>query len=508
MESIQPKAANAGSFARESDPVKAILPNDDGFRSAASFSNITSEVAVVWRPGEEKDSVTKVSYTVEGGVRRPQIDGLLSLLRTYKPDVNVYILLSRPPSNDPNDATLSFVFSNTPISSELRRVDAPKKLLWGYERPMGNKAGVDLIGIEPNPGPTIVEIVEKPKSKGKNKGKKKPKSKQQQGRGANHLAVYEPKAKPGIMSKIPRFNSNSHLLAYMRCLNDPFNSPPCRSGVGTALPTGVWTAYARVPTATNGSGQASYVFYPGRLTNMMLSSGSTGAPYTWASFNTPPQVAAAAILYERFRVTAAGIRVFPTQASTADSGVISMGLIPSLNSAANAQQFGIITGGGNYGYVEYPTYAEVSVAPFKQGMTCFWRPQDPISFSFGGYSGYSFAGGTFDNIFAIPFIVVGLSGCSASAAFDIEFIAHYESTITSGNAGVVSLQRAPATSDASALAASDKVFGATNRTAIPGTSRSFSASQGTNTSSSLSGLGKLAWDFGSSMLPGIVEALL
>jgi len=324
------------------------------------------------------------------------------------------------------------------------------------------KALVDLVGVELNPGP--------PKKQNK---PKKPQTKMVKSRIGRLTQINNPtqaRAAPG-RNPNPRTMSMGlqHLGAYMRCLNDPFNEPPARPGVGCALPTGLMTCYLRYLLTTTGGGSGSFVFVPSRMASPIMSSGTTSAPYTYGSAgNDYPQKTAIAALYEKVRLLASGVRIMPTMNSTNDAGSISTALIPGLR-AADVTNFGqVSTGAATIGYQEYPNFAQTLVSPFKVGATILWRPQDPNSFVFREGPLTDTVSSIGDSLQNQPFMVAGFSGTAGSATWIVEFIAHYEGTIAGGNAGVVDLQRAPPTSDLQALKAADLVFGTDNRTTFPG----------------------------------------
>jgi len=339
-------------------------------------------------------------------------------------------------------------------------------------------AGVPELIEDDVPSPRLVCIESNPGPPKRGKGKKAKKGKGNKGK-KGMLIPHEARAVPGRfgntirLGRSPSMGFPDHIKRYQQLLNNPFDHPPVRVGVGCAVPTGLMTCYIRQGASCAASGNTAFIFYPGRLVNApIMNTNQTTAPYTWSSFATFPQAANINSIYEKVRLIAAGVRIMPTQPSTADQGVISCGLMPSLRSS-DLNNFGVqTTAAGTIGLVEYPSLTESTVIPFKRGASIFWRPQDSNSFNFQETYLVDTALST-TTLTGVPFMYAGLSGCAATAAFELEFIAHYEGVIAAGNAGVVDQSRSPATPDHHALLAADGVFQGSNRTGVPGTEGGF-----------------------------------
>jgi hypothetical protein len=329
-------------------------------------------------------------------------------------------------------------------------------------------ASYDLVGIESNPGPPAKKK-QKMTKMGKNVGK------------VGQLVVQKStgaRARPGVNPN-PRSMTMgiSHLVEYMRNLNNPFDYPPARPGVGCAVPTGLFSCYFRGTFAGIPSTGISLVFLPNRLQFPVMLSTSAASTYTygpWSAISQFPQYPAVTALYEKARLLSGGVRLIPTTNSTNDGGQISSALVPSVR-VADVNAFGQITSTtATQGFNEYPNYPETLVTPFRDGSTVFWRPQDPNSFVFKESiltdNATASASSSFsqETLQGQPFIVFGINGTTTGASCVFEFIAHYEGTIAAGNAGVIELKRSPPTNDGTAIAAADKVFGYGNRTSVPG----------------------------------------
>jgi hypothetical protein len=372
----------------------------------------------------------------------------------------------------------------------------------------------DLVGIEPNPGP--------PKKQNVQKKKNTPKKK----KGSSRAVVSRTmdSAVPGRYAT-PRSVSfgGAQMQGYMRCLNDPFNCPPTRPGVGCAIPTGLFSCYARVPLVVGaGTTFISLVFVPHRLQAPIMSSVTTAATYTFAplgALTQYPQFTATNALYEKARLLASGIRIIPMVPSLTDSGQLSNSLIPGIRNADTAL-FGFVSSTtATQGYNEYPNYPQTLCSPFKAGSSSYWRPQDANSFVFREATFTDTATNSQSSSAAnetlqdVPFMTVGMSGITTTAGtnFIIEIISHFEGTIAAGNAGVIDLQRAVPTSDVTAISVADRIFGYDNRTSRPGyyggfrdTAQKAIAYKGNDKSSFGSDLLK----FGASVVPGLIGAFL
>jgi hypothetical protein len=328
----------------------------------------------------------------------------------------------------------------------------------------------DLVGIELNPGPPKKQRVQQKKNR-----QTQP-TKSRIGKLTQINNPSQARAAPG-RNPNPRTMSMGiqHLAAYMRCLNDPFNEPPARPGVGCALPTGLMTCYSRATYTTSAAGIISLVFIPSRMQSPIMGSVSTGAPYAFAPSNPTqfPQYPAITALYEKVRVLAAGVRIIPMQNSTNDAGQVSTALVPGLRLSDQTNFGQVTTLAATYGVIEYANFPETLQSPFKLGATIFWRPQDPNSFVFREAPLIDTASSMSDSIQNQPFMIAAIAGAASLAAYIVEFIVHYEGTIAAGNAGVIDLQRAPPTSDLQALKAADLVFGENTRTTVPGFLDSF-----------------------------------
>jgi hypothetical protein len=200
------------------------------------------------------------------------------------------------------------------------------------------------------------------------------------------------------------------------------------------------------------------VFYPNRITSSFMYSGTTGAPYSFAPAAVQaPQGTQIISLYEKTRCLAAGVRIRPVQSATTNQGTITAALLGS-ERAADAAAFGITTGSAaTFGYNEYGSFQSAIMVPFSGGACCFWRPQDPNSFIFNEAQ-LTDTATSVATLQGIPFMVVGLAGTAATASFIVEYIVHYEGYILGGNAGVIAVDKAPATSFTTVQGGVDKLM--------------------------------------------------
>lgn len=306
----------------------------------------------------------------------------------------------------------------------------------------------------------------------------------------------------------------SQMRQYMRCLNDPFSEPPCRPGVGCALPTGLFTCYQRFPVVVNNF--ISMVFMPNRLQFPVMVSTTGAAPYSYGNLSPNyPQYTTISQLYEKARLLAGGFRLIPTMPSLTDGGSVTSALIPSIR-VSDVVNFGqVLTTAAIYGVNEYPNFPESLVTPFKVGASVYWRPQDPNSFVFkespitDSSTGSASSSFIQETLQGVPFIVMSIAGMSTNAQFTVEIISHFEGTIAAGNTGVIDLQRANPVTDSSAIAAADRVFGDSNRTAKPGWIGPYNSNLGSSKGGTVvkGDFWKDALNFGSSVAPLLLGLL-
>jgi hypothetical protein len=201
--------------------------------------------------------------------------------------------------------------------------------------------------------------------------------------------------------------------------------------------------------------------YPGRVASPITYSNTGNSPYNYANLSStnPSQATQIAALYEKVRLLACGVRIIPIQAATADQGVI-VGSLLGAERAADAVLFGVtVTGSAsaNYGFNEIGNYQGSTMTPFRKGLTAVWRPQDPNSFVFQE----AFLTDTTTSVSTVqgvPFIQVGISGVASGAQFIIEYIAHYEGYVLAGNAGVIAIDKSPATPFTDVIKGVDKLI--------------------------------------------------
>jgi hypothetical protein len=298
----------------------------------------------------------------------------------------------------------------------------------------------ELVGVETNPGP-------KKGAKGKKKGKQ--------------VVMTRPQGKKrnasGPKSLKDTYNLR-HVACYLRTLNNPFTYPPCRPGVDTALPTGLCTSYLRSVITTSGAGNCSMVFYPGRVNNPFMYSSSAGAPYTFgAAAVQPAQSAQITSLYEKVRVLACGVRIRPVQPATANQGTITAALLGS-ERGSDTVAYGIVTtAAATFGFNEYGNFQSSVMVRFADSACAFWRPQDPNSFVFSE-TALTDSLTAVNTIQGVPFIVMGIAGAAATANFIVELVIHYEGYILGGNAGVIAVDKAPATAFNTVIGGVDKIM--------------------------------------------------
>jgi len=122
-----------------------------------------------------------------------------------------------------------------------------------------------------------------------------------------------------------------------------------------------------------------------------------------------------------------------------------MGCLPreTINGVTNVTNGGFPSGGGTLaatqGFNEFLNYLQTESYPLKDGASAFFRPQDPVDFTFRDFPIIT-GGGTVvvpASGLGTPFFVVGVSGAVVSQQYLIEQILHLEYTVSDSVTGVI-----------------------------------------------------------------------
>jgi hypothetical protein len=297
------------------------------------------------------------------------------------------------------------------------------------------RAMIELVGIEPNPGPK------------KDKGSKSKVSM------SKAVVVYTGNQMGKKQQNVTRLQtsvrrsggqlnvSNSDYSMYRCVLSNPFDCVPVRLGGETMQPTGLATLTWRGQIATSAAGNLSLVFYPWAA-SPLLGSTSAASNYTYTVISGPyPGSSSLAGLAPNARVVASALRVCTTTSATNNQGIVTIGSLPrsAVGSGTNLTIDGFPTGAATaatQGFNEFFNYLQTESYPLKDGASAFWKPEDPLDFTFRDIlvTGISNIGPQED---ISPFIVVGVTGAQASSNLLVELITHLEYTVTTGTTGVV-----------------------------------------------------------------------
>jgi len=244
---------------------------------------------------------------------------------------------------------------------------------------------------------------------------------------------------------------------YLKCLLDPFNSAPVRSGFGVMVPTQVHTAYLRTTITTASDGSFSAFVLPNQ-NNLLLTTTAlfADAPNGLATQSALAASANAAVLNKLInsnRTLGLGIRLYPQIAATSLPGIISMGCAPRTALCDCIASTGV-TGSGNEKLFNQST-SNISALPYlREHMArpggsdyfqCTWRPTDVKDFEFSdGDTALVSKGGSaiyqpfFNNDLYDPtdttidtqgsYLVVTGQSMPASTKIFVEVIMHFEST--------------------------------------------------------------------------------
>jgi hypothetical protein len=315
------------------------------------------------------------------------------------------------------------------------------------------RAMVDLIGVEPNPGPG---------------GKKKTKAR------AVRLALVPTKTAKRMVKipAIPRgMKYMDDVTKYMCVLSDPWSCEPLRLGGEMMQPSAIASLTYKGIYTLSGTGQLSMVLYP-RSSQPILSSVTASAPYTYTASGVFSSGASLASVALGARIISAGVRVESVNSSQTDQGIAVAGCLPrevALNTTSNLTTSGLpysTSTTATQGFNEFNNYSQTEIFPLRDGFSCVYRPMDPIDFTFRDTLVTVPNGYVADEPLS-PFLVVGISGAAANATVMVEYTVHLEYTVNEGFTGVVNQEQGVLTTPELAKAAVATFQNATN-TATPG----------------------------------------
>jgi hypothetical protein len=335
---------------------------------------------------------------------------------------------------------------------------------------------VELIGIEPNPGPktglAMRTLTITPTKN--NKQRAKPRERKE-------VVVNTQRPAPKVSRNHERYltgevwNPRADMAMYMQTLMDAEKHPPVRLGGETMIQTALTQLHGTY-TFTTTQASHSFVVHP-RIWNPLLITGQAAAPYNYFAF---PMFQASAVsqlaqLAAGARVVSAKLKVFTLSSATSDSGALVAGLSPRDDGFLNGEYlpaaisttplntvsaggFPIVTDSTNgslgsflatQGFNEFDDYDFTDVLPLKDGCSVFWLPEDPQTMTF---EPDRIRQSTISSTFAVspptvatnnsspimdPFFVFGTQGAVVGSSIFIELYLNLEYTVTSGAAGVI-----------------------------------------------------------------------
>jgi len=337
-----------------------------------------------------------------------------------------------------------------------------------------SRAMIDLVGIEPNPGPAKKTNAKSKSATATTKKRSIPMPK-------------VPKASGKSLTTLSghTWNPRADQAAYMLTLSDAERYPPVRLGGETMVPTGLTTLHTLINVNDFGGQNASIVIHPRVWSPMLIAPGSTGSygyvargGFQGAQVQTLQSVAAAA------RVVSVKVKVLCTSSATNDNGTITIGLCPTdpgfigrTNQVgypdSNSSSGNFLSSNGfpicsNFNSNNAPVAALQGVDqfvtedwsetfPFKTGASCFWLPEDPSSMIFMADRMFqaneralattnttslttASSGPTNASPIVDPFFCIGVQGTGSGASFAVEIFLNLEYTSTSGASNIVATQ--------------------------------------------------------------------
>jgi hypothetical protein len=295
-----------------------------------------------------------------------------------------------------------------------------------------------LVGIELNPGPG------QKRKASKMSAAKQPKSKKQKV-SFNPAIMGKQASQLKFQSSLSR-NVESSPARYACVLNNPFDCIPPRLGGECMMPTGTATLTSRAVYSPASGTAFSLVLYPWAQAGF-LASLTTTSPYTYAVGATGlptgyPTGPGLQVVANGARIIAAGVRIATLASATNDSGVFTIGCLPR----ETATITGNLTDGGfpysgsttaTQGFNEFLNYLQTESYPVKFGCSTFYRPEDPLDFTFRNQPIVNISPPAINSELT-PFFVVGASGLVTGQSYIIEQILHVEYTVSDAITGLIS----------------------------------------------------------------------
>jgi len=220
--------------------------------------------------------------------------------------------------------------------------------------------------------------------------------------------------------------SNSLHRDWAAVMNDPFNFPPVKLGLGCMVPSALYTFYYRGNLTTNATdGSFAIVVVPRTKTStvssvLTSSAGAGTGTYNGADWSNLANFSTGFGNGARTRTIGCGVRVMPSIAATAAPGELYAGNLPD-TSVTNAQQSPGVLAGNQYTHLGVAT----------DGATVTSRPLDLNSFIFSIDSGATTSTVT---SWSVPYVVgLGLPVSTPvyfEAVFHVEVIGDQTGTMT------------------------------------------------------------------------------
>jgi hypothetical protein len=231
---------------------------------------------------------------------------------------------------------------------------------------------------------------------------------------------------------------------YAKCLNDPFHNAGIPLGLGTMVPTEVCEAFLRNVVTSASDGSFAIVLNPSAVRSTGSSTiasfvsadnvANTTTP-TWANPFNATNLAALVADYDKVRIIAAGLRVFPVTAATATPGFVYAGLVLPTQSYYTTNNFTTVPGGTlfvdglgvtNPNKSIMANFPSMEFSVGNQPIQVNWRPCQISDFQFSDYDNFNEVAGINSVNNQVPVLMIIGTGFPALSVIGFDAIVHLE----------------------------------------------------------------------------------
>lgn len=226
-------------------------------------------------------------------------------------------------------------------------------------------------------------------------------------------------------------------MAYVNCLNDPFDYPPVPLGFGTMVPTRLGTAYYRGEVTVNSAdGSAQVWVSPSSLLAtataagggfFMASSDGYSTTPTFSVFANPSNQAALLQDFDQLRIVACGVRCFSNVGASFTPGWFYAQIYPPPRSGNLPNN---TTNGSST--ATWVGKLNISTHLARDPLQVVWRPDDSVKLALSPQNVT-----TTSDLNTAPLININLGGFVNSAKVLFEVVCHVEGYASNATSDLV-----------------------------------------------------------------------